>query len=178
MTAASHSPAPSHRTPAHPPDAERRAALEQYEAGMKYYGQQKFDKAKSWLEKAAHSSVRDVAERAGRHLAVCEQKLQSSGPTLRSAEDYYNAAIWRLNLGQYEEAQEHLERAQKLEGKTGHTEYALAAVYAQRNDADHALEHLKQAVTLDPRNRLLARSDADFKSLMEDPRFTEEIYPD
>lgn len=183
MSAASHSPAVSPSPSsgahaAHPGDAERLAALEQYEAGMKYFGQQKFDKAKSWLEKASLSPAYDIAERARVHLSVCNQRLQSAPPALRTAEEHYNAAIWRLNLGQFDEAREHLERAQKLEGKTAHTEYALAAVFAQRNDPDAAIQHLRQAIAMDPRNRLLARGDADFKPLMEDPRFTEEIYPD
>lgn len=183
MSAASHSPAASAASasgpkPAHAPDAARQAALEQYEAGMKYFGQQKFEKAKSWLEKASQAPVHDIAERARIHLNVCNQRLQAAPPEPRSAEDHYNAAIWRLNLGQFEEAQEHLHRAQKLEGKAAHTEYALAAVCAQRNDADTAIQHLRQAIALDPRNRLLARGDADFKPLMEDPRFTEELYPD
>ncbi len=145
---------------------------------MKYFNQQKFDKAKTWLEKASQGPARDIAERAQVHLAVCNQRLQPTAPAPRTAEEHYHTAVWRLNLGQFEEAQEHLERAQKLEGKTAHTEYALAAVCAQRNDAEVALAHLKQAVAMDPRNRLLARTDSDFKALLEDPRFTEEIYPD
>lgn len=181
MSAASHSPAPpaaAGSKSAPPPDAARRAALEHYETGMKYFGQQKFEKAKSWLEKASQAPAHDIAERARVHLIVCNQRLQAAPPEPRSAEDHYNAAIWRLNLGQFEEAQEHLQRAQKLEGKAAHTEYALAAVCAQRNDPDAAIQHLRQAIALDPRHRLMARGDADFKPLMEDPRFTEELYPD
>ncbi|MGH9489092.1 MAG: TPR end-of-group domain-containing protein [Terriglobales bacterium] len=176
MSAASHSPALNPNAP--PADAARRAALEQYEAGMKYFGQQKFDKAKSWLEKASQAPASDIAERARVHLNVCNERLQPSAAAPRSADDHYNAAVWRLNLGQFEEAREHLERAQKIEGKTAHTEYALASVFAQRNDPDRVLEHLKQAIALDPRSRLLARGDADFKPLLEDPRITEELYPD
>lgn len=157
---------------------EQKAALEQYEAGMKLFTQQKFDKAKVLLEKVRQGASPMLAERAQIHLAICNQRLQGPAPTLRTGDDHYNFAVSQMNQANYEAAQEHFERALKLDGKTAHVEYALAALHALRNELDAALEHLHAAIALDARYRLLARNDDDFKLLMDDPRFTEELYPE
>ncbi|MGH9541645.1 MAG: TPR end-of-group domain-containing protein [Terriglobales bacterium] len=157
---------------------ERKAALEQYEAGMKLFAQQKFDKAKAFLEKVRQSAIPDLAERAQLHLAICNQRVEGAAPHLRSGDDHYNFAVVQMNQANYELAEEHLQRAVKLDGKSAHVEYALAALHALRNEIDVALEHLHAAIAMDRRYRLFARNDDDFKLLMDDPRFTEELYPE
>lgn len=160
------------------PSPERQAALEQYEAGMKFFAQQKFEKAKAYLEKVRQSPAADLAERARIHLAICNQRLEGAGPQPRSAEEHYNFAVVQMNQANYELAEEHLQRAIKIDGKTAHLEYALATLHALRNEAEAALEHLHAAITQDRRYRLIARNDEDFKLLADDPRFTEELYPE
>jgi tetratricopeptide (TPR) repeat protein len=160
------------------PDPQFQAALEQYESAMKYFSQQKFEKAKSLLEKVRALPYKELADRAAVHLSVCNQRLQGNRHTPRTAEDHYNYAILQMNTSHYDEAEEHLQKALKAEGKTPHVEYALAALHALKNEVDPALVHLKEAIEMDPRNRLLARNDDDFRLLMEDPRFTEIIYPE
>jgi hypothetical protein len=51
-----------------------------------------------------------------------------------------------------------------LECLTGHYEDSLKA--------------LAEAIRLNPSNRFQARNDSDFRNLMDDPRFTELIYPE
>ena len=40
------------------------------------------------------------------------------------------------------------------------------------------LQHLEQAIKLNPQNRIQARSDSDFSNMVDDPRFTELLYPE
>jgi hypothetical protein len=46
----------------------------------------------------------------------------------------------------------------------------MAVVAARRGDGG-ALDHLRQAVTLNPENRSLARQDPELESLRDDPGF-------
>jgi hypothetical protein len=40
------------------------------------------------------------------------------------------------------------------------------------------LDNLTKAIELNPKNRLQARSDNDFQNMVDDPRFTELLYPE
>jgi hypothetical protein len=44
--------------------------------------------------------------------------------------------------------------------------------------AQECLVSLARAIELNPRNRLQARVDNDFQSMVDDPRFTELLYPE
>ena len=82
------------------------------------------------------------------------------------------------NEGNLEEAEKALDRALKLTPQADHVLYALASTQALRENLEGALEFLEKAIQLNVRNRYLAQSDPDFSKLMEDPRFTELIYPE
>jgi len=160
------------------PDALFQAALDQYEVAMKLFGQQRFDKAKPLLEKMRDSPYSWLADRATTHWNICNQRLQPLRPSLRTADDHYTQGIVHLNLSRYDEAEELLLKAQKMDGKAAHIAYALASVQAAQNHVEPALAHLKNAIALDPRCRNQARHDDDFRLLMDDPRFTEVVYPE
>jgi len=51
-------------------------------------------------------------------------------------------------------------------------------VQSLRGDIESALDNLKTAIELEPRNRYLARNDRDFTALTEDPRFADLAYPE
>lgn len=158
-------------------DPNYQSVLEQYAAGMKLYSQQKFERAKPLLEKVCESPFRELAERAGVHLRACNQRLNGAAAPA-SAEEFYQAAILKLNAAQYGDAEELLNRALKQGHKTADLSYALACLRAQTRDAEAALHHLQEAIAADPHCRLLARQDHDFEPLAEDPRFTEILYPE
>ena len=44
--------------------------------------------------------------------------------------------------------------------------------------AQNCLDNLAKAIELNPKNRLQARSDNDFQGMVDDPRFTELLYPE
>jgi len=149
------------------------AVLDQYAAAMKAFGQQKFDKAKPLLEKVAASEHRDLAERATLHLNACNLRL-GSGPKPKAPEDYYQLGVVKLNAAQYDEAEVWLSKA----GSGAHVKYALACLRAQTGNPDAALSLLGEAIQGDRQFRMLARQDKDFDPLMDDPRFTEILYPE
>jgi len=144
---------------------------------MKFFGQQKFDKAKPLLEKVCEGPYRELAERALVHLSACNGRLNPAAKP-QSADDYYHQAIVRLNSAQYQEAEDLLTKALRGGVKGAHVNYALACLRAQTQDPEAALVHLAEAIRGDAHYRSLARQDRDFEMLMDDPRFTEILYPE
>jgi len=104
--------------------------------------------------------------------------MERKAPAFKTAEDHYNYAVAQINTGNLADAEEHLQKAMKLTPRAGHLYYALATLLSLRRDVEGSLQCLKQAIDLDPRNRLLARSNNDFHTLYEDPRFADLIYPE
>jgi len=156
-----------------------RQQLRQYEEAMRYFNQQKLHKAKQALEKVVAGPSHELADRARVHLRIAEQRI-SRPPTapLRGAEDYYHQGIAMMNLGLWDSAREHLDKARKLAPKADYVYYALAALDCLTGEADVAMENLKTAIDLRPENRYHARNDEDFAFLQDDPRFTEMLYPE
>ena len=56
--------------------------------------------------------------------------------------------------------------------------YGLAVLDAITGQVEECLDHLSRAIEGNPRNRLQARTDTDFQSMQDDPRFTELLYPE
>lgn len=159
---------------------ERRAslAIEQYEAAVRLMQEQKYERAKALFEKAMLGPSPELAERARVHLNTCKQRLERHAAPIRTPEDHYNVAVALINSGRLDDAEQHLNRALKLTPRADHAYYALAAVQSLKGDIESALENLKTAIELEPRNRYLARNDRDFTALTEDPRFADLAYPE
>lgn len=159
-------------------DPRARQAREQYEAAVRLFQEQKFEKAKALFEKAMAGPSAELAERARVHLATCVQRLERHTAPIRTPDDHYNVAVALINSGRLSEAEQHLNKALKLTPRSDYAYYALAAVQSLRGDVEGALENLKTAIDLEPRNRYLARNDRDFTALTEDPRFADLVYPE
>jgi tetratricopeptide (TPR) repeat protein len=157
----------------------RQAQMKLYEEALKLFQQQKFHKAKESLERVLEGPTKELGDRAQMHLRICEQrisKMPAASP--KSAEDHYTQGVALMNLGRWDEAREHLDRAHKAAPKADHIIYAMAALDCLTGEADSAMENLKIAIQLRPENRYHARNDEDFSFLQEDPRFTELLYPE
>lgn len=165
-----------------PPDPlapARQQQLKAYEEALKQFQQQKFHKAKPLFEKVLEGPTRELIDRAHTHLRICEQRiLRPSLAPVKSAEDHYTHGVALMNLGRWDEAREHFDRALRGAPKADHIVYAMAALDCLTGEADAALEKLKLAIQLRPENRYHARNDEDFSFLQEDPRFTELLYPE
>jgi tetratricopeptide (TPR) repeat protein len=131
------------------------------------------------FEKVAVGPAKNLCERAEVHLRICRQRLaKPEHVEPRTAEDFYNLGVSLMNMGRLEDAIPQFERARKLAPKADYVHYALATVACASSDAEAALEHLKRAIDLRAENRYQARNDADFAPLLDDPRFTELLYPE
>lgn len=153
--------------------------LKAYEEGLKYFQQQKFPRAKEVLERVIDGPSKELADRARIHLRVCGQRISRPvEPAAKLAEDHYNQGIAMMNLGRWDDAREHLDRARKSAPKADHIVYAMAALDCLTGEAESSMQNLKIAIQLRSENRYRARNDEDFAFLQEDPRFTELLYPE
>lgn len=153
--------------------------LKAYEEGLKQFQQQKFHRAKQALDRVLEGPNKELADRARIHLRICEQRAsRPAEPAMKSAEDHYNQGIAMMNLGRWDEAREHLDRARKAAPKADHIVYAMAALDCLTGEAESSMQNLKVAIQLRSENRYRARNDEDFAFLQEDPRFTELLYPE
>jgi len=152
--------------------------LQHFEAGMKFFHARRFKEAREALLLAAEGPERDVAHRAQLHTKMCEQRLQQPAVTLATAEEHYNYGVALLNTRKTDEARSHLNRALEMAPGADYIHYALALAHAMAGEQAGALEHLKRAIELEPKNRLMARQDADFGPLAGQPMFQALLYPE
>lgn len=165
-----------------PPDPDapaKQLQLKLYEDAVKNFQQQKFHKAKELLERVIEGPSKELGDRGRVHLRICEQRIsRTPAPPPKSAEDHYTQGVALMNMGRWDEAREHLDRAHKAAPKADHVVYAMAVLDCLTGEADSAMQNLKVAIQLRPENRYHARNDEDFAFLQEDPRFTELLYPE
>ena len=161
-----------------PQEIEHQHSLERFESALQLFSENQFGRARAMFAKLMEDPARELAERARVYVRICEQRLSKTAVQLKTAEDYYNYAVGLANQGDAEESEQHLQKALKLAPKADHIYYALATTYALRDDVTGALEYLGKAIELNERNRYQAQNDADFSNLLEDPRFTELLYPE
>ena len=83
-----------------------------------------------------------------------------------------------MNVGDYVTAREHLDKLQKQAPKADYVIYGLAALDCLTGHVEDSLRRLDEALRMNPQLRFQARNDSDFQNLVEDPRFTELLYPD
>jgi len=160
-------------------DPRVRQQQESFEEAMRHFHEQKFHKAKQAFEKVLEGPSRELVDRAQVHLRICERRISKppeSAP--RTAEEHYHHGVAMMNLGRWEDSRQALERARKIAPKADYVIYALAALDSLTGEVESAMTHLKLAIELRPENRYHARNDEDFAYLLEDPRFTELLYPE
>jgi tetratricopeptide (TPR) repeat protein len=163
----------------HQPDPAYQQQLKLYEEALKEIQLQKFQRAKQVLEKVIEGPNKELGDRARVHIRGVEVRLSKAPlPPPKTAEDHYTQGVALMNLGRWDEAREHLDRALKAAPKADHIVYAMAALDCLTGEAESAMERLKFAIQLRPENRYHARNDEDFAFLQEDPRFTELLYPE
>ena len=152
--------------------------LANFEAAIKLFHLRKFQEARNLFVAAIGGAERDIANRAQLHISMCDRRLLQATVNLRSAEDYYNYGVALINSRNLTEARSHLEKAIEMSPGADHIHYALALAQALDGDINNAQQNLKRAIELEPRNRLIARQDADFAPLANQPPFDALIYPE
>jgi tetratricopeptide (TPR) repeat protein len=150
--------------------------VKNFENAARYLQKQNYERAKELFEKVLEGAAIEIADRARVYLRVCEQKLGRHEVAPRTAQEFYALGVAQLNARQLESALESFQKADQMEPNRGHIRYALASVHALQGNTDAALEHLKVAIELDPRNRIQVRRDGDLQSLSTDSRFRRLVF--
>jgi|SRR5450631_1581689 len=153
-------------------------AVQNYEAGLRAVQEHKFDKARVHLLKVAAGPSKELADRAAIHISICDQHLDRTAAHFKNPEEHFDYAVSLMNVGDYISAREHLEKLAKQAPKADYVAYGMAALDCLTGHVEDSLRHLDEAVRLNPGLRFQARNDSDFQNLVEDPRFTELLYPD
>jgi tetratricopeptide (TPR) repeat protein len=162
-----------------PEDPRVAQALQNYETGLRALQEHKFEKAKPLFQKVLAGPSKELTDRAAIHLSICNQHLERSTTTqFKSVEEHYDYAVSLMNVGDYVTAREHIDKLLKQSPKTDFITYGLAALDCLTGHVEDSLQHLEEALQLNPSLRYQARNDSDFHNLAEDPRFTELLYPD
>jgi tetratricopeptide (TPR) repeat protein len=158
------------------PDSQKQLAA--FESAMRLFHARKLREARDLFAQALAGPERDVAQRARLHIAMCDRRLEQAPVALGTAEDYYNYGIALFNARNARAAVEHLETALRLAPGSDHVHYALGLAQALAGDLNGAYGNLKRAIELEPRNRIVARQDADLAHLAGQPPFEALLYPE
>jgi tetratricopeptide (TPR) repeat protein len=153
-------------------------AIQNYEVGLRAMQEHKFDKAKTHLQKVIGGPSKELSDRATVHLNTCNQHLEKVTTQFKSSEEHFDYAVSLMNVGDYVQAREHLEKLLKQSPKADYVVYGLAALDCMTGRVEDSLRNLDEAIRMNAALRFQARNDTDFQNLAEDPRFTELLYPD
>ncbi len=153
-------------------------AFQHYQAAVQLVQQGKYDKALAAFEKLLHSAPPEIVERAKMYVSTCQRQLERTSLAFQTPEERYDYAVSQLNQGFYEEAREQFNGVVTDDPMADYAYYGLAVLDSITGHPQDCLSNLSKAIELNPRNRLQARTDNDFQSMQDDPRFTELLYPE
>ena len=153
-------------------------AMQSYEAGLRALQAHKYDKPKTYFEKVVASASSELADRAHVHLTTCNQQMGRVSTNFKTAEEQFDYAVSLMNMGDYIAARENFDALTAKYPKLDFIWYGLAALNCLTGRFAEAIANLSEAIRLNPANRFQARNDSDFRNLLDDPRFTELLYPD
>ncbi len=159
-------------------DPRHTQAVQSYESGLRALQEHKFEKAKGHLQKVLAGPNKSLVDRAQVHILTCEKHLDSPTLQFKTTEEHYDYAVSLINAGDYVAAREHLDKLLKQHPKSEYVLYGLAALHCLTGHVEESLKTLDEAIQARPSLRFQARNDSDFQNLVEDPRFTELLYPD
>jgi tetratricopeptide (TPR) repeat protein len=153
-------------------------AFQHYQAAVQLLQQGKYERAMAAFEKLLPTAPFEIKERCQMYLTTCRRQLERPALTFSTPEEHYDYAVSQLNTGYYEEAREQFTNILTSHPNADYAYYGLALLDAITGQAQECLANLGRAIELNPRNRLQARVDNDFQSMVDDPRFTELLYPE
>lgn len=164
-----------------PADAARNHALAQYETALRLLQDGKYDKAHNAFNNMLATAPTELADRIRMYIAACVQQQAAKanpGSRFSSPEERYDYAVSLLNEGHYDDARGELKQILSANSSADYAFYGLAVLASMTGDPHTCLEHLTEAIRLNPQNRIQARADSDFQDMADDPRFTELLYPE
>lgn len=153
-------------------------AFQQYQAAVVQLQQGKFDKALVMLEKLLPEAPMEIQDRCRIYMNTCRRQMEKSKLAFQTPEEHYDYAISLLNTGYFEEAREQFNLILTAHPGADYAFYGLAVLESITGRASDCLSSLAKAIELNSKNRLQARVDNDFQNMVDDPRFTELLYPE
>ncbi len=160
------------------PSAANTAAFQHYQAAVQLVQQGKFDKALAAFEKIVPTAPFEIIERCRMYIQTCQRQINKHGLAFNTPEERYDYAVSKLNGGYFEEAGNQLRGIITDYPQADYAYYGLALIDSITGRVQGCLDNLAKAIELNPKNRLQARSDNDFQNMVDDPRFTELLYPE
>lgn len=154
------------------------AAFQYYQAAVELVQQTKYDKALAAFEKLLPSAPPEILERCRMYIQTCKRQLAHADLAFASPSERFDYAISQLNAGDYEAAREQISKVISDDAEADYAYYGLAVLDSMTGRVQDCLDNLAKAIEMNPRNRLQARSDGDFQNMVDDPRFTELLYPE
>ena len=153
-------------------------AFQHYQSAVQLLQQGKFEKALAAFEKLLVTAPPEIKERCHMYVCTCQRQLDQSRLTFLTPEEHYDYAVSQLNTGYYEEAREQFNNILAAYPRADYAFYGLSLLDSITGRTQDCLKNLARAIELNPKNRLQARADNDFQSMVDDPRFTELLYPE
>jgi tetratricopeptide (TPR) repeat protein len=160
------------------PDSSHQQSFTQFQNAVQLMQEGKFDRARVLFEKLAKDGAPEILERSRVYLAVCSRHAKKEGLAFATPEEQYDYAISLLNTGHYEDARDQFDGLLRANPDMDYAHYGMAVLNSITGQAEECLDHLARAISLNPQNRIQARSDSDFSDMADDPRFTELLYPE
>ncbi len=151
---------------------------QQYQSAVQLVQQGKFDKALAAFEKLLPNAPFEIVERCRMYAQTCKRQIEKQGLAFQTPEERYDYAVSQLNGGYFEEAADQLRGILASYPQADYAYYGLALLDSVTGRIQGCLDNLSRAIELNPKNRLQARSDNDFQNMVDDPRFTELLYPE
>jgi len=149
--------------------------------GLNFYSLEKYEQAIFYLEKLIklnpqHSDAYyylGLSHQRLQNLVLADEALSKAISLAPNNSSFLHArATLMYELKNYSVAIEIYQNLVKTDPKSATGWYDLACCYALQNNLDLALQHLRQAIELEPEKlKNTARTDADFTSLYENEVF-------
>jgi outer membrane protein assembly factor BamD (BamD/ComL family) len=149
-----------------------------YQTAVQLLQQGKFDKALAAFEKLLPDAPVALKERCRMYINTCQRQLERPKLVFATPGEHYDYAVSQLNTGFYEEARDQFSSILASHPEADYAFYGLALLDSITGRTQDCLANLARAIEMNPRNRLQARADNDFQSMVDDPRFTELLYPE
>ena len=152
--------------------------FQDYQDALELMQDNKFEKARALFDKILRDAPPELVERVRMYQSVCERRSADSSLKFTTPEEQYDYAVSLLNAGSFEEARDQFDALLAANADSDFAHYGIALLNSMTGQNEEALEHLARAIQLNPSLRIQARTDPDFIDMVDDPRFTELLYPE
>jgi outer membrane protein assembly factor BamD (BamD/ComL family) len=144
-----------------------------YERGVESLQRHDYPAAQRLFESILrqYPEEKELQERVRLYLNICARHASPPEDAPQTIAERLYASTLAINGGRYDEAIAHLRLVRDEDPDNDHALYMLAVAHAQRGELAEALAHLERAISLNPENRGLARTDPDLEPLRQDDAF-------